>query len=197
MLTYSFRPSKAQLVSTACLFAILMPGAFFSFLFFHARTPANRPHASSLSRLVSMQIDNPMESSILPDDTDEEEVWLYWIDSNKEPHGKAIRHLAQEAKEGTKADLEVLTYYRWVCWAGQHLFTISQCHLLWFLQKSAVGLAVAVQGPSQPGPNQSSAAPQPCWKCAESMFTSWLFHTHHWQNLALLCIWNGMLVGHR
>uniref|UniRef100_A0A669QCL7 Inositol 1,4,5-trisphosphate receptor n=1 Tax=Phasianus colchicus TaxID=9054 RepID=A0A669QCL7_PHACC len=41
------------------------------------------------------------------------EVWLYWIDSNKEPHGKAIRHLAQEAKEGTKVDLEVLTYYRY------------------------------------------------------------------------------------
>lgn len=53
-----------------------------------------------------------MESAILSDDIDEEEVWLYWIDSNKEPHGKAIRHLAQEAKEGTKADLEVLTYYR-------------------------------------------------------------------------------------
>lgn len=59
-----------------------------------------------------MQGDNPMESAILSDDIDEEEVWLYWIDSNKEPHGKAIRHLAQEAKEGTKADLEVLTYYR-------------------------------------------------------------------------------------
>lgn len=54
-----------------------------------------------------------MESSILPDDIDDEEVWLYWIDSNKEPHGKAIRHLAQEAREGTKADLEVLTYYRY------------------------------------------------------------------------------------
>lgn len=40
-----------------------------------------------------------MESAILSDDIDEEEVWLYWIDSNKEPHGKAIRHLAQEAKE--------------------------------------------------------------------------------------------------
>uniref|UniRef100_A0A8C4M250 Inositol 1,4,5-trisphosphate receptor n=1 Tax=Equus asinus asinus TaxID=83772 RepID=A0A8C4M250_EQUAS len=65
------------------------------------------------TKLVSMQVDNPMESSILPDDIDDEEVWLYWIDSNKEPHGKAIRHLAQEAKEGTKADLEVLTYYRY------------------------------------------------------------------------------------
>ncbi|XP_075754910.1 inositol 1,4,5-trisphosphate-gated calcium channel ITPR2 isoform X1 [Pelodiscus sinensis] len=65
------------------------------------------------TKLVSMQIDNPLECSIIPDDIDEEEVWLYWIDSNKEPHGKAIRHLAQEAKEGTKADLEVLTYYRY------------------------------------------------------------------------------------
>ncbi|KAE8613073.1 hypothetical protein XENTR_v10007556 [Xenopus tropicalis] len=65
------------------------------------------------TKLVSMQMDNPLECSVLQDDMDEEEVWLYWIDSNKEPHGKAIRHLAQEAKEGTKADLEVLTYYRY------------------------------------------------------------------------------------
>ncbi|XP_019353889.1 inositol 1,4,5-trisphosphate receptor type 2 isoform X3 [Alligator mississippiensis] len=65
------------------------------------------------TKLVSTQIDNPLECSVIPDDIDEEEVWLYWIDSNKEPHGKAIRHLAQEAKEGTKADLEVLTYYRY------------------------------------------------------------------------------------
>ncbi|XP_075458961.1 inositol 1,4,5-trisphosphate-gated calcium channel ITPR2 isoform X3 [Ascaphus truei] len=65
------------------------------------------------TKLVSMQMDNPLECSILPDDMEEEEVWLYWIDSHKEPHGKAIRHLAQEAKEGTKADLEVLNYYRY------------------------------------------------------------------------------------
>ncbi|CAH2278455.1 inositol 1,4,5-trisphosphate receptor type 2 isoform X1 [Pelobates cultripes] len=65
------------------------------------------------TKLVSMQTDNLLDCSLLPDDIDEEEVWLYWIDSNKEPHGKAIRHLAQEAKEGTKADLEVLTYYRY------------------------------------------------------------------------------------
>uniref|UniRef100_A0A8C3BVQ6 Inositol 1,4,5-trisphosphate receptor n=1 Tax=Cairina moschata TaxID=8855 RepID=A0A8C3BVQ6_CAIMO len=63
--------------------------------------------------LVSTQMDNPLECPVISDDIDEEEVWLYWIDSNKEPHGKAIRHLAQEAKEGTKADLEVLTYYRY------------------------------------------------------------------------------------
>ncbi|XP_015483570.1 inositol 1,4,5-trisphosphate receptor type 2 isoform X1 [Parus major] len=65
------------------------------------------------TKLVSTQMDNPLECPIISDDIDEEEVWLYWIDSNKEPHGKAIRHLAQEAKEGTKADLEVLTYYRY------------------------------------------------------------------------------------
>ncbi|OCT88001.1 hypothetical protein XELAEV_18016630mg [Xenopus laevis] len=65
------------------------------------------------TKLVSTQMDNPLECSVLPDDMDDEEVWLYWIDSNKEPHGKAIRHLAQEAKEGTKLDLEVLTYYRY------------------------------------------------------------------------------------
>ena len=55
-----------------------------------------------------------MESAILSDDIDEEEVWLYWIDSNKEPHGKAIRHLAQEAKEGTKADPRGLDQSHWV-----------------------------------------------------------------------------------
>ncbi|XP_073423539.1 inositol 1,4,5-trisphosphate-gated calcium channel ITPR2 isoform X2 [Dendrobates tinctorius] len=65
------------------------------------------------TKLVSMQMDNPLECPVLSDDMDEEEVWLYWIDSNKEPHGKAIRHLAQEAKEGTKVDLEVLNYYRY------------------------------------------------------------------------------------
>ncbi|XP_070611174.1 inositol 1,4,5-trisphosphate-gated calcium channel ITPR2 isoform X2 [Erythrolamprus reginae] len=65
------------------------------------------------TKLVSMQMDNPLNCSSLSDDIEEEEVWLYWIDSNKEPHGKAIRHLAQEAKEGTKTDLEVLTYYRY------------------------------------------------------------------------------------
>lgn len=73
-----------------------------------------------------------MESSILPDDIDDEEVWLYWIDSNKEPHGKAIRHLAQEAREGTKADLEVLTYYRyWGHSYSHHVITGS-----WFSQTS-------------------------------------------------------------
>uniref|UniRef100_A0A8C8AP82 Inositol 1,4,5-trisphosphate receptor n=1 Tax=Otus sunia TaxID=257818 RepID=A0A8C8AP82_9STRI len=65
------------------------------------------------TKLISTQMNNPLDCLVISDDIDEEEVWLYWIDSNKEPHGKAIRHLAQEAKEGTKADLEVLTYYRY------------------------------------------------------------------------------------
>lgn len=56
-------------------------------------------------------IDTSIDSS-LPDDGDEEEVWLYWIDSDKEPHGKSIRHLAQDAKGNHKADADIITYYR-------------------------------------------------------------------------------------
>uniref|UniRef100_A0A4W5LTA6 Inositol 1,4,5-trisphosphate receptor n=1 Tax=Hucho hucho TaxID=62062 RepID=A0A4W5LTA6_9TELE len=48
------------------------------------------------------------------EDTEEdEEVWLYWIDSHKEPHGKSIRHLAQDAKGNHKLDNDVITYYRY------------------------------------------------------------------------------------
>uniref|UniRef100_A0A3Q3J9U7 Inositol 1,4,5-trisphosphate receptor n=1 Tax=Monopterus albus TaxID=43700 RepID=A0A3Q3J9U7_MONAL len=57
--------------------------------------------------------DNTMESSLLQEDVDEEEVWLYWIDSNKEPHGKSIRHLAQDAKGNHKMDVDIITYYRY------------------------------------------------------------------------------------
>ncbi|XP_041869406.1 inositol 1,4,5-trisphosphate receptor type 1 isoform X11 [Corvus kubaryi] len=44
---------------------------------------------------------------------DEEEVWLFWRDSNKEIRSKSIRELAQEAKEGQKEDRDVLSYYRY------------------------------------------------------------------------------------
>ncbi|RXM33372.1 Inositol 1,4,5-trisphosphate receptor type 2 [Acipenser ruthenus] len=57
-------------------------------------------------------MDNALESSLLQDDVEDEEVWLYWIDSHKEPHGKSIRHLAQDAKESNKADKDIITYYR-------------------------------------------------------------------------------------
>ncbi|XP_021179022.2 inositol 1,4,5-trisphosphate receptor type 2 isoform X2 [Fundulus heteroclitus] len=63
------------------------------------------------TKLVSNS-DHSLDSSLSPDDGDEEEVWLYWIDSHKEPHGKSIRHLAQDAKNNHKNDLELLTYYR-------------------------------------------------------------------------------------
>ncbi|KAM4554156.1 inositol 1,4,5-trisphosphate-gated calcium channel ITPR2 [Fundulus diaphanus] len=63
------------------------------------------------TKLVSNS-DNSLDSSLSPDDGDEEEVWLYWIDSHKEPHGKSIRHLAQDAKNNHKNDSDLLTYYR-------------------------------------------------------------------------------------
>nr|XP_055029662.1 inositol 1,4,5-trisphosphate receptor type 2 [Misgurnus anguillicaudatus] len=57
-------------------------------------------------------IESSLESSLAQEDGEDEEVWLYWIDSNKEPHGKTIRHLAQDAKDGNKADIDIITYYR-------------------------------------------------------------------------------------
>uniref|UniRef100_A0A7M4FAM5 Inositol 1,4,5-trisphosphate receptor n=1 Tax=Crocodylus porosus TaxID=8502 RepID=A0A7M4FAM5_CROPO len=44
---------------------------------------------------------------------DEEEVWLFWRDSNQEIRSKSIRELAQDAKEGQKEDRDVLSYYRY------------------------------------------------------------------------------------
>ncbi|XP_023590861.1 inositol 1,4,5-trisphosphate receptor type 1 [Trichechus manatus latirostris] len=44
---------------------------------------------------------------------DEEEVWLFWRDSNKEIRSKSVRELAQDAKEGQKEDRDVLSYYRY------------------------------------------------------------------------------------
>ncbi|XP_016523534.1 inositol 1,4,5-trisphosphate receptor type 2 isoform X1 [Poecilia formosa] len=63
------------------------------------------------TKLISNS-ENSMDSSLSPDDGDEEEVWLYWIDIHKEPHGKSIRHLAQDAKNNHKIDADLLTYYR-------------------------------------------------------------------------------------
>ncbi|XP_061085026.1 inositol 1,4,5-trisphosphate receptor type 2 [Conger conger] len=57
--------------------------------------------------------ENALETSLLVDDGDDEEVWLYWIDSHKEPHGKSIRHLAQDAKGNHKMDMDIITYYRY------------------------------------------------------------------------------------
>uniref|UniRef100_W5NDZ4 Inositol 1,4,5-trisphosphate receptor n=1 Tax=Lepisosteus oculatus TaxID=7918 RepID=W5NDZ4_LEPOC len=57
--------------------------------------------------------DNILEQSVMQDDVDDEEVWLYWIDSHKEPHGKSIRHMAQDAKENSKTDKDNIQYYRY------------------------------------------------------------------------------------
>ncbi|XP_036962516.1 inositol 1,4,5-trisphosphate receptor type 2 isoform X1 [Acanthopagrus latus] len=57
--------------------------------------------------------ENTLESSLLQEEAEEEEVWLYWIDSHKEPHGKSIRHLAQDAKGNHKMDVDIITYYRY------------------------------------------------------------------------------------
>ncbi|XP_034032686.1 inositol 1,4,5-trisphosphate receptor type 2 isoform X2 [Thalassophryne amazonica] len=57
--------------------------------------------------------ENTLESSLLQEDVEEEEVWLYWIDNHKEPHGKSIRHLSQDSKGNHKMDIDIITYYRY------------------------------------------------------------------------------------
>uniref|UniRef100_A0A7N8X051 Inositol 1,4,5-trisphosphate receptor n=1 Tax=Mastacembelus armatus TaxID=205130 RepID=A0A7N8X051_9TELE len=58
--------------------------------------------------IETKKIINSVES-----EEDEEEVWLFWKDSNKEIRSKSIRELAQDAKEGQKEDQEVISYYRY------------------------------------------------------------------------------------
>uniref|UniRef100_A0A668AY01 Inositol 1,4,5-trisphosphate receptor n=1 Tax=Myripristis murdjan TaxID=586833 RepID=A0A668AY01_9TELE len=60
-----------------------------------------------------LSTETTLESSLLQEEVDDEEVWLYWIDSHKEPHGKSIRHLAQDAKGNHKMDVDIITYYRY------------------------------------------------------------------------------------
>ncbi|XP_026086465.1 inositol 1,4,5-trisphosphate receptor type 2-like [Carassius auratus] len=48
-----------------------------------------------------------LESSLIMEDGDDEEVWLYWIDINKEPDGMSIRQLARTDKY-----IDIITYYR-------------------------------------------------------------------------------------
>lgn len=66
---------------------------------------------NSTLRLIA-NTETTLESSLLQEEVEEEEVWLYWIDSHKEPHGKSIRHLAQDAKGNHKMDVDIITYYR-------------------------------------------------------------------------------------
>ncbi|XP_010780616.1 inositol 1,4,5-trisphosphate receptor type 1 [Notothenia coriiceps] len=55
----------------------------------------------------------PLGENSVESEEDEEEVWLFWNDSNKEIRSKSIRELAQDAKEGQKEDQEVISYYRY------------------------------------------------------------------------------------
>ncbi|XP_056104548.1 inositol 1,4,5-trisphosphate receptor type 1 isoform X3 [Rhinichthys klamathensis goyatoka] len=61
-----------------------------------------------LSRFEVESGEGPVET-----EEDEEEVWLFWKDSGKEIRSKSVRELAQDAKEGQKEDLEVISYYRY------------------------------------------------------------------------------------
>ena len=69
----------------------------------------------SLCRLVLSRFEiegAPLGDNSVESEEDEEEVWLFWKDSNKEIRSKSIRELAQDAKEGQKEDQEVISYYR-------------------------------------------------------------------------------------
>lgn len=46
------------------------------------------------------------------DDGEDDEVWLHWIDQNKEPHGKPIRSISMDAKSNHKEAIDFMTYYR-------------------------------------------------------------------------------------
>lgn len=68
------------------------------------------PHRLVLSRF---EIEGaPLGENSVESEEDEEEVWLFWKDCNKEIRSKSIRELAQDAKEGQKEDQEVVSYYR-------------------------------------------------------------------------------------
>lgn len=66
----------------------------------------------SLLRLVLSRFEVESGEGPVESEEDEEEVWLFWKDSGKEIKSKSVRELAQDAKEGQKDDLEVISYYR-------------------------------------------------------------------------------------
>ncbi|TNN81357.1 Inositol 1,4,5-trisphosphate receptor type 1 [Liparis tanakae] len=55
----------------------------------------------------------PLGENSVESEEDEEEVWLFWKDGNKEIRSKSIRELAQDAKEDQKEDQDVISYYRY------------------------------------------------------------------------------------
>lgn len=82
-----------------------------------SRCPVQQPESPSHppSRLVLSRFEFEGVSSgenALEAGEDEEEVWLFWRDGNKEVRSKSVRELAQDAKEGQREDRDVLSYYR-------------------------------------------------------------------------------------
>lgn len=68
----------------------------------------------SFTRLVlsRFEIESASNGESPVEAEDEEEVWLFWKENCKEIRSKSIRELAQDAKEGQKEDVEVVSYYR-------------------------------------------------------------------------------------
>ncbi|XP_027017224.1 inositol 1,4,5-trisphosphate receptor type 2 isoform X5 [Tachysurus fulvidraco] len=62
--------------------------------------------------LIRTKVNILNENSLISDEAEEDEVWLYWIDKNKEPHGKSIRNMSIDAKSNQKEDIDHMTYYR-------------------------------------------------------------------------------------
>ena len=68
---------------------------------------------TSHRRRTPKEIPHGTEYLGMEDYTEEDEVWLVWMDKTKELQEKGIRQLAQEARQGNTHDENVLTYYRY------------------------------------------------------------------------------------
>lgn len=99
MQTSSSRPSKILPLSEPAWISVLGCCSI-TFFFFCMCVPVR----------VILNTENSLDSSL--QDSDEDEVWLYWIDQNKEPHGKSIRNMSEDAKNQHKEDMDHMTYYR-------------------------------------------------------------------------------------
>ncbi|XP_031422658.1 inositol 1,4,5-trisphosphate receptor type 3 isoform X2 [Clupea harengus] len=75
--------------------------------------PKNQDILIKTERRTPKEIPHGTEYLGMEDYTEEDEVWLVWMDKTKELQEKGIRQLAQEARQGNTHDENVLTYYRY------------------------------------------------------------------------------------